>query len=182
LNTLTEETVPLPFADNRQLTFMVHFQEKFYVLGGEAIDEDYNINDVADHWMLDETTDTWSELDSGPVFDHFSNRNNGFWSGFLHNGALYMYFDNTTHRLNPDMSLETLGGEIYMVYKNTLISPNNYRGGFRDYEADYLVPGVEHNLGFAYELRHFFVLGEEVYFKKDEATYKLKKEILNEIL
>ena len=182
LTTLTEEVIPLPFTDNRQLTFMVHFQGKFYVLNGEAIDENHNIYDVDDDWQFDETTETWSKLDSGLMVDNFKNRNTGYWEGFLFNGALYMNYDNASHRLNPDLSLEALGGEIYMTYQNTLISPNNSRGGFRDFEADYSIPGVEHNLGFAHELGHFFELNNEIYFRKDEATYKLKKEILNEIL
>lgn len=182
LNTFEEEIIPLPFSDNRQTPFIVHFQERLYVLNGESIDDNFDIYDVEEDWQFDEITSTWSELVDGPMAGHFSNRSTGYWSGFSHEGALYMNYDNLSHRLNPDLSYETLGNEIYMLYQNTLITSNNQRGGFRDFEADYTTPGVEHNLGFAYELNHFFILNDEVYFKMGQATYKLKKEILDEIL
>ncbi|TDS14224.1 IPT/TIG domain-containing protein [Maribacter caenipelagi] len=182
LNTLEEELIPLPFSDNRQATFMLHFQEKLYVLNGEAVDDNYNLYDVEEDWRFDEITSTWSELVDGTMSGHFANRETGYWGGFLHEGALYMNYNNTSHRLNPNLSLDTLDNEIYMVYQNTLITSNGSRGGFRDFEADYTVSGVEHNLGFARELRHFFQLNNEIYFRKGQSTYKLKKEILDEIL
>ncbi len=181
LDTLIEQKIILPYLDNRQSVFMLHFQETLYMLHGKTIVNN-NALDVLNSYQYDEVTQTWSVVVNELMLNHFKFRQTGHWSGFLHKESLYMNFDNNSHRLNPDLTFDTLGNDIYMVYKDKLITSGSPRGGFKDFEGGFLANIVEHNLGFAYELGDFFLLNNEIYFKKNIATYKLKKTIMDEIL
>ncbi|NAS11435.1 IPT/TIG domain-containing protein [Poritiphilus flavus] len=180
------EEIQLPFNDNRYGSVMFYFQDTFYMINGKSYDGNTTSN-VATSYQYDELSETWSELSSGPIWEHFKFYSTGLSGIFHFDGIMHYNYSPQSgvtkgYRLNPDLTLDDDSARFYFQYQGAIINQYFYYGGFGNYLND--KPGIEHHLGSAWEIGNFFVLNDNIYFRKgsDDYTRKLKKEILNEIL
>jgi len=181
-----EEDVELPFDDNRYGSVVFSFQDKYYMIGGKSYDG-FTTTNVSKSYQYDELSSSWSELSSGPIWEHFKFYSTGLSGIFHFDNTMYFNYSPQSavvrgYRLKPDLSLETHSSRFYFAYEGAVIYQYFTNGGFGNFFNATI--GIDHNLGFAWEIGSFFVLGDNIYFRRgsDNNIHKLRKEILDEIL
>jgi len=192
MNDFSENEIELPFADIRINPTIISYQGDLFFFNGTNIDENRNfISNSYQRYKYIKKENKWIEL-LATDFDLITHSNNGKVSNyFLHNGRLYFDYQNKkTLRLNPDLTMNSYPFDLFFEYNNVIFGGNNnYNQYISDINKDCCNNSIAIDWGnFRYDIfSSHFTLNNEIYFSGKwfsgpNATNKLKKEILNELL
>lgn len=194
LNTFTETKIDIPFHESLSQSAMFCNDGDLFVLNGMIYENNQSIvSNKKYHYKSD--FQQWEEITSNLFNDTVWGKS--IERMIFHNGNLYFsrIADNGIYRLNADYSVTLMPGTIMLFsYGTSLIGrrSNIVNERMRLYDIFDVTNGIDLVFGGTYNSAGwFFVINDNIYYHKrgwlydgkvELATYKLKKELINEIL
>lgn len=194
LDTFVETTINFPFHKSLlQATFLFHKNDLF-VLNGVIYENDQSIDSNKRYQYITEEN-RWIEITSDLFSGNDWKKGQIQKSIHFNNNLYFSYYDSTTHKLDDNSLLtQVYGGDnILFAYNQSIIGrrTNIVDQRMLLYNIFDFLNGVELQFGkFGSSVGRFFTINNKIYYHAfaifyDEvklATYRIKKEKLNEIL
>jgi hypothetical protein len=194
LDTFTETKINIPFHESLSRATMFSIDGDLFVINGWTYENNQSIVSNK-RYRYKSDIDQWEEITSDLFTDTFWQES--IYNLNFHKGDLYFSRNTDTgiYRLNADFSVTKMPGTIMLFsYGNSIIGrqTNIVNERMRLYNIFDVSNSIELAFGGTYNSAGwFFVLNDTIYYHKrgwlydgnvELATYKLKKELLHEIL
>lgn len=187
LTDFSVEKIATPFDASLRDARMFHFKDHLYVLYGATYINNQTVK-TTKNYKYAPAEKKWTVLDSTLFTD--SLWKNTFFESKYHKNILYTRIGNSIYRLEDNLTLTHIKGGMFLFsYQNTLLCRTATSGAVF-YVFDALNPAkdvsIQWNSG-----GFFFALNNNIYFHDKAAnyngnvlqgTFRLKKELLHEIL